>query len=272
MKSLVSIIIPTRNSGETIGTCLTSIRKQTWPNIEVIVVDSYSSDGTREIAQKFDVKIVVTREKLLAARYKGLKESESEYVLLLDSDQILDHAVIARALEMFKEYDMLCLEEHSYRPKTWIQRLHEADRCLVHNLANVHLDPLDGVLLARFYRRGVLRTAFEAIPKEIMPAVVAHDHAIIYYEAYKISQKVGVLPKAVWHIEPASLVRLWKKNYRYGKTTKDLVKKHYYRNLLRSKVRFRKGALNFGNLKYGIPSCLLTMLKGVAYQIGCWAE
>jgi len=272
MNPLVSVIIPTKNSEKTISTCLKAVREQTCPSIEVIVVDSCSSDRTREIAEEFDAKIVTTNEKLLAARYKGLKESKSEYVLLLDSDQILDHTVITRALEMSEEYDMLCLEEHSYKPKTWIQWLFEADRRLVHSLANVHSDPLEGVLLARFYKRGVLQTAFETIPKKIMSTVVAHDHAIIYYEAYKISQKVGVLPKAIWHIEPASLIKLWKKNYRYGKTTKDLIKKNYYRDLVRSKVRFRKRALNFGNLKYGIPSCLLIMLKGIAYQIGYWAE
>jgi len=271
-KPLVSVTIPTYNSERTIGVCLKSVQRQTYPNVEVIVVDSHSNDGTREIAENFDVRIVTTMEKLLGARYKGLKESEGEYVLLLDSDQILEKTVIARALDMFKEYDVLCLEEHSYKPKTWIQRLFEADRCLVHNLANVHLDPLEGVLLARFYKRGVLETAFEAIPKEIMPIVVAHDHAIIYYEAYRVSQRVGVLPNAVWHMEPARLVELWKKNYRYGKTTKELVKTGFYQDFLKKKVRFRKGALNLRNLRYGLSSYLLLSLKGIAYQMGYWSK
>lgn len=269
-KPLVSITIPTYNSERTIGVCLKSIREQTYPNIEVVVVDSYSDDRTREIAKNFNINLISTKQKLLGARHIGLKKSKGEYVLLLDADQILDNTAIERSLEMFKEYDMLCLEEHSYKPKTWIQRLFEADRCLVHNLACVHLDPLEGVLLARFYKREVLEKAFLAIPKELMPIVVAYDHAIIYYEAYKISQKVGILPKAVWHIEPATLFELWKKNYRYGKTTKELVKTGFYRNLLKKKTRFRKGALTFKNLKYGLSSYLLLSLKGLAYQVGYW--
>lgn len=263
---MVSVIIPTYNSEQTIGICLRSVREQTYPNIEVVVVDSHSNDGTRKIAENFDVKLITTEEKLLGARYKGLKESRGEYVLLLDADQILDNTVIARSLEMFKDYDMLCLEEHSYKPKTWIQRLFEADRCLVHNLASLHLNPLEGVLLARFYKRGILERALEAIPKDLMPIVVAHDHAIIYYEAYRVSQRVGILRNAVWHMEPASLVELWRKNYRYGRTTKELLKTGFYQDLLKKKVRFRKGALK--DWKLGLQTYLLLSMKGIGYYMG----
>jgi len=274
MKSepLVSVVVPTFNSERTIEICLRSVNEQSYSNVEVIVVDSYSNDGTREIAEKLGVRIVTTKEKLLGARFKGLEESRGEFVLLMDSDQILEKTAIARALGIFREYDMLCLEEHSYRPRTWIERLFEADRCLVHNLANVRLDPLEGVLLARFYKREVLAEAFEVIPKKLMPVVVAHDHAIIYYEAYRISKKVGVLPNAVWHLEPTSLVELWKKNYRYGKTTRELLKRGFYHSLLRKKVRFRKDALTTRNWKYVISSNLLLTLKGIAYLLGYWSS
>ncbi len=267
---LVSIVIPTFNSEKTLAKCLESIRNQTYKNIEIIVADSYSGDDTIEIAQKFGTKIVTTPGKLLGARYRGLKESRGDYVLLLDSDQILDNTAIARASEMIKEYDMVCLEEHSYKPKTWIQWLFEADRNLVHNLANVHLDPFEGALLARFYKRRVLETAFEAIPKDVMPIVVAHDHAIIYYEAHRVSQRIRVLPNAVWHIEPGSLWSLIKKNYRYGKSTYSLVKSGYYQELLKKKIRFRKRALK--DWKLGLQTYLLLMLKGVGYCIGYFSS
>jgi len=104
-----------------------------------------------------------------------------------------------------------------------------------------------------------------------MPIVVAHDHAIVYFEASKVSQKVGVLPNALWHIEPANLIELWRKNYRYGKTCKELIKTGFYRNFLRKKVRFRKRGLNVRNLGlYGIQSYLLLALKGIPYWLGYW--
>lgn len=270
-KPLVSVVIPTFNSGKTLAKCLESIKNQTYENVKVVVIDSYSKDKTIKIAKKFGAKIVLTAWKLMGARYVGLKESNGVLILMLDSDQILEETAIERSVTMIMDgYDMLCLEEHTYQPKTWIQKLFEADRKLIHKLADVHLDPIEGVLLARFYKRDVLEKAFKDIPKELFPSVVAHDHAFIYYEAYKVSKKVGLLPNAVWHIEPASLVELWKKNYRYGKTTKELVKTGFYQELLKKKVRFRKGAFKSKNLKLALQSYILLLLKGLPYKIGYW--
>lgn len=51
--TLVSVVIPTKNSGETIEACLKSVKEQTYPNIEIVVVDNYSKDKTCEIAEKW---------------------------------------------------------------------------------------------------------------------------------------------------------------------------------------------------------------------------
>lgn len=268
---LVSIIIPTKNSEKTIESCLNSVFKQDYSNIEVIVVDSFSIDKTKEIATKYGVKIILSDMKLLGARYEGLNFAKGNFILLLDSDQILEKTTVTRAIGMVNKYDMLCLEERSYKPKNLIANLFQADRTLIHNNIFENLDPLEGVLLARFYKREVLEKAFIAIPNILMPFVVAHDHAIIYYEAYLVSNRVGLLLNSVWHIEPSSIIELWNKNFRYGKTTKELVKKGLYQFLLKKKVRFRKRAFGDGNFKRGIKSTLLLVLKGIPYQLGYWS-
>ena len=48
---LVSVIIPTKNSGKTLLQCLDSIKNQNYENIEIIVVDNYSTDNTLQIAK-----------------------------------------------------------------------------------------------------------------------------------------------------------------------------------------------------------------------------
>jgi glycosyltransferase involved in cell wall biosynthesis len=47
---LVTVVITTRNEEKNIGLCLKSVQSQSWPKVEVIVVDNGSEDRTKEIA------------------------------------------------------------------------------------------------------------------------------------------------------------------------------------------------------------------------------
>jgi len=116
---LVSIVIPTYNSEKVLPLCLESIRKQTYKNIEVIIVDSYSSDRTLEIAKTFGAKIITTHGGLLWARYLGHLHAKGEIEVLVDSDQILGYDTIERGVNMISQgCDAVILEEKSYKPKT----------------------------------------------------------------------------------------------------------------------------------------------------------
>ena len=145
----------------------------------------------------------------------------------------------------------------------------EADRRMIYNDAHIQLDLNDGTLLARFYRRSLLDRAFEAIPKQLLPTVVAHDHAIIYYEAWRLSDKVKILPNAVYHNEPATVLDLWKKNFRYGRSTRALIANGYYSDLIRRKTRTRKTGTR-KITRDRLLSSLLLSLKAPAYLIGLY--
>ncbi len=267
---LVSVVVPTFNSDKHLKMCLDSISKQTYSKIEILTVDSQSTDRTVEIAQNYG-KVINYSGALLGARYIGLQRCKGDLVFLLDSDQVLEKTAVKRAVKAMDKYDMLCVEERSFEPRTFTEKLFEADRKLIHKRSDLHLDPLNGVMLARVYKRQVLEKAFENIPKKIFRDIVAHDHAIIYFEAYRVSSKVGILPNGVWHFEPDSLVQLCKKNFRYGVTTKYLLVSGCYSDLLVKKSVFRKGAFSPSNLKIGLESCLLLALKAAAYEIGVLA-
>jgi hypothetical protein len=51
-----------------------------------------------------------------------------------------------------------------YKPRTFVEKLNEADRQLIHHEFTVQKDPLYGTLLARFYRRDILEMDFNRIP------------------------------------------------------------------------------------------------------------
>lgn len=266
---LITITIPTFNSAGFLKLCLEAIRNQTYKNIEINIVDGYSNDDTIRIAKEFGVnKILYYKGYLLGARYQGVQASKGDYILILDSDQILEKTAIERAVDMAiaNNLGMLVLEENVYKKETFLEKLFDMDRRLFNAVCD--LDPYTGVILPRFFESKLLHRAYENIPKEIYSKTGGPDHAIVYLEAYQINPAVAVLPTAVRHIEPSSVRVLWRKFYRWGYTS---VKAHdfgKYHTLMTRKERFRTGVFSKGMLLESLGSILLLVLKGLAFKFG----
>ena len=97
MASKVSIIIPVHNTEPYLEQCLKSVVNQTYRDIEIIVVDDNSSDGSRELINGFaesDDRIVVRLldkdSGTLVARNEGIRLSSGKYICFVDSDDYLE--------------------------------------------------------------------------------------------------------------------------------------------------------------------------------------
>lgn len=89
MNPLISVIIPTYNDAPTLGKCLDSVFAQTYPNLEVIVVNDGSTDETSSVLEHYRDRIQVIRQANQGrnpARMRGFTEARGEYLLFLDSD------------------------------------------------------------------------------------------------------------------------------------------------------------------------------------------
>ncbi|MDH5769974.1 MAG: glycosyltransferase family 2 protein [Candidatus Bathyarchaeota archaeon] len=88
---LVSFVIPTLNSANTLDSCLRSIAIQDYPQIEIIVVDGGSTDATVEIASKYTVMTIVQKGPLGLARRVGSEIALGEVIGAFDSDIVIPH-------------------------------------------------------------------------------------------------------------------------------------------------------------------------------------
>lgn len=99
-ETLVSIIIPAHNEEKYIEDTLLHVKKQSYKNIETIVVDNGSSDKTASIAKKYSDKVIITKKKGVSyARNLGAKKARGKVLVFLDADTILwDKNTISKIL------------------------------------------------------------------------------------------------------------------------------------------------------------------------------
>lgn len=102
---LVSIIIPTKNEEKTIKRCLESIIHQPYKKIEMIVVDNYSTDKTKQVTRKYTRRVYNVAPERSAQRNFGAKKiAKGKYLLFLDSDMSVSSGLIRAAVtKMEKE-------------------------------------------------------------------------------------------------------------------------------------------------------------------------
>jgi len=104
MKDLVSIVITTRNEEKNIENCLVSIREQTYDPIEIIVVDNFSSDRTKEIALRYTPSVYDRGPERSAQRNFGMIEkARGRYVMYVDADMLLSPSLIEGCVATLKQ-------------------------------------------------------------------------------------------------------------------------------------------------------------------------
>lgn len=109
MDELISVIVPIYNTGKYLVECVESIRKQTYSNIEIILVDDGSTDASIEICDEFaekDSRIRVFHKKnegSAIAKNFGIQQSKGEYIILVDSDDIVSDRMIEVLYTQIKE-------------------------------------------------------------------------------------------------------------------------------------------------------------------------
>ena len=110
-------MVPTRDSARTIESCLGSLRAQTHPDVEVIVVDNHSTDPTGALAARYADIVAERGPERCAQRNHGTAVSTGEVVVFIDSDMVLEPnlaAAVDAAFTASPALGALVLPERSF--------------------------------------------------------------------------------------------------------------------------------------------------------------
>lgn len=159
IRPLVSCIVPVYNGELYLAEAIESVRAQTYPRLEIIIVDDGSADGTAGIARRYAPHATYLHQQNqgpAAARNLGLGAARGEFVSFLDADDLWHPGKIERQLSCFEAHAGLevCLTKFQ---NFWVEELaREARKLKDHPLARPMTGFAPPTLLAR-------RSVFEKV-------------------------------------------------------------------------------------------------------------
>jgi len=212
---LVSVIVPTKNSAGTIGMCLRSIREQTYPDVEIIVVDNYSDDGTVEIAGKY-ANVFLKGPERSTQRNHGAENAEGNYLVFIDSDMELTQGVIEECVHEISKDGVggVIIPEISVGKGFWTQCKALERSCYIGD---------ETIEAARFFNKTVFWDT-EGYDESIAGGGEDWD---LPQKVKKAGHKISRIDSLIKHHEGRlSLLKTMRKKYYYAKTIRNYIKKN----------------------------------------------
>lgn len=190
--SLLSIVVPVYNVEKYIGKCLYSIIKQSYRNIEVIVIDDGSTDGSGAIcdeiaAEDNRIKVVHTSNKgVSAARNLGISLVNGQYLAFVDADDYIEENMYQVLLDDIQRYEAdisMCNVYHRRNRKHVFQNEDENIKIYTGIEMLEHFYGNDYVLAVVVWNKVYKRELFQDIsfPEGLTREDEFVMHKVIYY-------------------------------------------------------------------------------------------
>lgn len=211
----VSIVITTKDSGKTLESLLESIKKQTFKNIEVLVIDNHSSDETVQIAKRYTNLVFQKGPERSAQRNFGASKATGQNLLFLDSDMILTKNVVFDCVNLMNRSDDLAgliIPEKSIGRGLWAKaKILERDINFGENYFEA----------ARFFRKEIFLK--EGGYDEMLTGPEDWDLPKNIAKTHRIGRIKSFIEHNEGHLQLSDLI---KKKYYYGLSAHKYLTKH----------------------------------------------
>ncbi len=250
---MISIVMPTRNSEKTLGTCLESIKEQAYGDYEIIIIDGNSTDRTGDIARQFTDKVYVSDASVPASRNLAFSKARGDIFLSIDSDMILAENLLEDIVEKINGHGALVIPEVGYG-KNFLSKCKDLEKRLYIGDENIEA--------ARVFTR----KAFEAVGGYAADLRFSEDRELHCRIKEKFS--IGRTNARIMHDTTyLSLPLLLKKSYNYGRTMPIYLAKRNSEKFLPARKSFITACIS-KLTEQPISASALLVIKCLEYSAG----
>lgn len=218
---LVSVIVPVYNVEQYLDECLSSIRQQTYENLEIIVVEDCSTDRSLEVLSKHlkDPRIKLIRHGnnsgLSAARNTGIDVAKGEFIMFVDSDDLVHLSLIELCVKytIVNDADLI-----TYGFKPFEDGMHVSPKLDLPRIENLKILEQDDEYFdqqhfawLKFIRAGLIKSKSLYFPIGL------------YYEDWPFHWELGLVANKKYHIPTELLLYRQRKTSITGSSGKKLL-------------------------------------------------
>ncbi len=236
-KPSVSIILPTYNGDELIEECLNSIKKQTFKDYELIILDDCSKDNTQKILKKKGYKFIINEKNLGCTKNfnKGMSLAKGEFIFTIDQDAVYDKNCLYELMKTLKSDNKIGIAGpkcYYYKEKNKIRAITLEINLLTSKAKIVGRDQIDKGQFDNLKEINATGMGSMLIKKEVLEKVgFLPKEYIMYYTDMDFCFRVK---KAGYKIV-LSKAKFWHK-----KQENDQISETQFKNILKDKLTFMK--------------------------------
>ena len=196
----ISVIVPVFNAEKYLDSCVSSVLEQTYPNLELILVNDGSVDNSLDLcrrAQKKDSRVIgidQPNQGVSAARSKGVQCSSGEWLCFLDSDDTIPKDSLENLYKNSKECDIVIGQISLFADRQWPYPAISENVDSLTAIEYMFWGKIHSGPVARLFKRGLFSEPVFNIP----PAITHGEDFIMNYVLFQKAKRVNVISTVVY--------------------------------------------------------------------------
>lgn len=212
----ITVVIPVYNEIKHIAQCVESVVSQSYQNIDIIIIDDGSTDGSFEICKKMaekDTRISIIRQKNsgpFLARKVGIDKCKTEYVTFVDADDFILNDAYGDSVEPMEQYsDMICYRISRFYENGNVKEEHHIIDPGIYNRRTIeqkvypkliwdferNTPGIECSMCVRIIKTDLLRKVYKKLSQE---KIYYGDDALVTYTLYQMIERMDVIDKSYY--------------------------------------------------------------------------